>query len=85
MINSPKEKEKSGSENITIMDTPNRKDIRDMTREAQFQTQLLTQQGNLNISLLFSVGICVKFIAFACPNLVRHFSPTTANGKINNK
>lgn len=28
------------------MDTPNRKDIRDMTREAQFQTQLLTQQGN---------------------------------------
>lgn len=27
------------------MDTPNRKDIRDMTREAQFQTQLLTQQA----------------------------------------
>ncbi|XP_037034641.1 iroquois-class homeodomain protein irx-1-like isoform X2 [Bradysia coprophila] len=27
------------------MDTPNRKDIRDMAREAQFQTQLLTQQA----------------------------------------
>lgn len=35
------------------MDTPNRKDLRDMAREAQFQTQLLTQQGNLILFISF--------------------------------
>lgn len=45
------------------MDTPNRKDIRDMAREAQFQTQLLTQQGNFNFNFLFHfINLSLAFL-----------------------
>lgn len=45
------------------MDAHTRRDIRDMAREAKFQTQLLTQQGNSIASL--TVLLCYfEFIYF---------------------
>lgn len=41
---------------ITNMDTNLRQDIRDMAREAQIQTELLIQQGNL-----YNYIMCIKF------------------------
>lgn len=59
-----------------VMDTPNRKDLRDMTREAQFQTQLLTQQGNLNSFIFLSYLHLVSFNCMLSINKLLHFDET---------
>lgn len=53
------------------MDTPNRKDIRDMTREAQYQTQLLTQQGKFEKKNIYSKIVSTFSFRCNCKRLAR--------------
>lgn len=46
-----------------------RRDIRDMAMEAQFQTNLLTQQG---ITIGFYFSFALNFVQFVLNTCVRH-------------
>lgn len=50
------------------MENQVRRDIRDMAMEAQFQTQLLTQQGIKNLNKFF----CVEFVQIVLNTCIGH-------------